>query len=766
MRSCLNRWKVEFQMKKIVCTLFSVLFFAVFSLSFAQDLARSGPAATWQVQKYDLDVTVLADASRTLSVKAILNVKNVSGQPATTLTLRITPSAEISAVRINDSSIDFSKAQEKAGAVGILQRVAIRLPSAASGAVINASVEYKIKLTENSAVGSITPSSTVFLPLSFWYPTPNSWFFPKGADAAPVRIRVNVPAGQSVISSGVETAGALDQKLNVQPFFLTGSWEIKNEGGVSVYSPVGSGPDGQKRAAELAALLLEAKTFVSGILGNGPDVHLRIVAARRGAGFAGGGTIIVDEGVFRRSRIDSLTAMNIAEAAAKLWLGNTVSVNGDGFGALSEGLSRYIATRFIESKYGKDVADIERLRQRVAYASVSKRDAPIALVSPLDEYYYPVVANKGAMAWRLIAGRVGIGEFGKIVRGQMLDGNLTLAELRTAFSPHKHLVDYLFDQVTDMNLQVGLPQVTGTETKSALRNTGSIDATVDVVATTQNGEKLRTSTTIKATSYGEVVFRTAEKIVRVEVDTENLFPQTDYSDDIQPRDSDDSDPVLAAKRPFDKQDFTSAERVSRNLLRDNPRLDDLRVIHARSLLALNRNVEAEKEFRAVLNEGLPTSRSLAWANVGLAETASRANQREAALKFVEAAIAADAEYGTSLAARNIRNRLGAASTIDPEVKSFFADFDKAASSNRKADVDALVMTGEVTRFAGGVSGSTESWQTQIKQVDRIDANTLLVEANMNIRLLNKDPETGLAVYRLTKVGNAWKLAAVEMFEVR
>ena len=104
--------------------------------------------------------------------------------------------------------------------------------------------------------------------------------------------------------------------------------------------------------------------------------------------------------------------------------------------------------------------------------------------------------------------------------------------------------------------------------------------------------------------------------------------------------------------------------------------------------------------------------------------------------------------------------------IDPEIKSFFAEFDKAASSNRKAEVDSRVIPGEVTRFAGGVSGSTESWRTQVKQVDRVDANTLLVEAEMNIKLLNKDPETGLAVYRLVKVGNSWKLAGVEMFEVR
>jgi hypothetical protein len=76
------------------------------------------------------------------------------------------------------------------------------------------------------------------------------------------------------------------------------------------------------------------------------------------------------------------------------------------------------------------------------------------------------------------------------------------------------------------------------------------------------------------------------------------------------------------------------------------------------------------------------------------------------------------------------------------------------------------MPGEVARFAGGIAGSTEQWQTQVRAVDRIDANTVLVEANMNIKLLNKEPETGLAVYRLVKVGNGWKLAAVDMFEVR
>ena len=728
--------------------------------------AQSGASATWRVQKYDINATLPQDRVRSVGVTARLSLKNVSSGPAGTLTLRISPSAEVTGVKINESVADFSKTEEKINAGTSLQRIAIRFGSIAPGSLVTATVEYKLNIKDNSAVSSFSPNGGQFLPLSFWYPTPNSWFFTRGADAAPVRLNVTAGSGLSFVSSGTETAGAFEQKLNGQPFFVAGNWDVVNLGGVSVYLPKGTGADGQKRAAELASLMSEAKTFVTGILGNAPDVPLRIVANRRGAGYGSGGTLIVDEALFRRSKVDSLTAMNIAEAVTKMWLGNAVSVTGDGYGVVSEGLSRYIATQFLESKFGKDVADIERLRQRNAYAAVSKRDAPMNTVSPIDDFYYPEVANKGAMVWRIIAKRVGQTEFSSTIKANMLDGDLTLTELRASFSAQKELLDYFFDQVTDMNLLAGLPQSNGAETKVNLRNTGATDVTVDVVGTTASGERITASTTIKATSYGEVAFKSANKIVRVEIDADKLYPQTEYSDDIAPREASDSDPLLSAKRDFDKQDYAKAEMTARTLLGGLPRFDDLRVLLGRALLAQGKTAEAEKEFRAVLDEKLPTARSLAWANIGLAEVASKSNQTAAAFKFAGTAIAADADFGASLAARNLRNKLGYASPGDPGVKTFFADFDKAASSNRKADVDAMVLSGEVSKFASGVAGSTEQWQTQIVQIDQLDANTVLVETNMTVKLLNSPAGTGTAVYRLIKVGGTWKLSAVDMFEVR
>jgi len=752
-------------MKTKYFAIITIFVLALFSSSNSQDVSRT--SATWQVKKYDLDVTLPQDEkSRSVSVKAILGLKNVSGKPASTLTLRISTAADVSSVKINDLTADFVKSEEKINSSLSLQRIATRPSSIAPDAQVYVTVEYKINVKENSALNSISPLSAQFLPLSYWYPTPNSWFFSQGPDTAQVRIKVNPNIGRTIISSGTESVGAYEQKLNGLPFFVSGNWESFDQNGVSVFIPKGSGTDSQKRAAELASLMSDARSFVAGVLGKSSDTPLRIIASRRGAGFGSGGTVIVDEAVFRRSKIDSQTAMSIAESVTKLWIGSAVSVTGDGYGVVTEGLTRYIATQFIESKYGKDVADIERLRQRNSYAAVSGRDAPMSRVSPLDDYYYPEVANKGSMAWRILARRVGATEFNNILRSSMQDGNLNLAELRAAFSPQKELLDYLFDQVTDMNLQVGLPQVSGTEVRSALRNTGAIDVTVDVTATTQSGEKIIAPTTIKATSYGEVAFKTNEKVIRIEVDSEKLYPQSEYSDDIAPKEASDSDTLLAAKRYFDKQDFVNAEGSAKKSLRDLPRFDDLRILLGRSLLAQNKNTEAEKEFRAVLDEKLPTARSLAWANVGLADITSRSNQKNVALKYVEVAIIADADYGASLAARNIRNKLGIISAIDPTIKAFFGDFDKAATSNRKADIDALVIPGDVNRFAGGVSGSTEQWQTQSRHVDRIDANTVLVEADMTVKLLNKNIETGMAVYRLTRNGNNWKLSAVDMFEVR
>ncbi|HEY0428450.1 MAG TPA: tetratricopeptide repeat protein [Pyrinomonadaceae bacterium] len=760
-------------------TRFSLIFtFFLFTFAFSV-FAQSDTISsrTWQVQKYDITATLpQAETDRYLTVKAVLNLKNVSPGAASSLTLRISDKAEISAVKINGNAADFRKSEEKVSGSLSLQRANFILPSTQPGQTVSVEVNYKLKTDENSGLSAISPAGSQFLPLSFWYPTPNSWYFARGADFAPVSMQINYLNGESAVSSGkigtdFESAKSLtltayEQKLNVQPFFVTGNWDKVSANGATVYLPKGAGADEQKRANELASLASEAKSFVGTLLGAAPDASLQIVSVKRGAGFSSGGTILIDEGTFRRQKIDSQTAMTVAESIAKMWIGNAAQIDGDGYGAISEGLPRFIATQFIEQKYGRDMADIERLRQRSAYSAVVKRDSPLSVVSPLDDYHYSVTANKGAMVWRLLAKKIGQEEFLNVLRAAIKDGNLNLNELREAFPSQKDFLDYALGQVTDTNLLIGLPQQNGAETKIALRNTGSIDATVNILATTVGGDKLTAQATIPAKSFGEVTFKNPSKIVRAEIDSDKFYPQTDYSDDVAPREFTESDPLLAIKRSFDKQDFAGAEKNALAILKTMPHFDDARIFLARALLAEGKTADAEKEFRAVLEEKLPTSRSLAWANVGLGEINLKAGQKTQAATFFEEAVKADAEYGATLAARQGRNNAGSAAAIDESIKAFFAQFDKAAISGRKSDIDAMIVTGEIPRFSTGIGGQAQQWETKILQVDKYDGDGALVEANMNIKLLNKNEESGVAIFRLAKIGGVWKLSGVEMFEVR
>jgi len=744
--------------------IFAFLLFTFAFNTFAQDETRI--SKTWIVQKYDLSVTLpTAENERSINVKANFDVKNAGNSPATSLTLRIAPNAEVSAVTLNGTTADFAKGEENIGS-GTLQRIRLRTPSVAPNTNLAVSVSYKLNVKENSGLSTISPSGSQFLPFSFWYPTPNSWYFARGADFAPTKIQVNSVNGNTTVASGVEANGVFDQKLSSQPFFLTGSWDSANVNGVSVYLPKGADAEAQKRGNELANLAAEAKTFTANLLGAFSDSPIRIVAVRRGGGFSLGGTILLDESVFNRQKLDSQTVLTIAEAVAKIKLGNEVQTNGDGYGVIREGLTRYIATQFIENKFGKDVADMERLRQRTAYAAVVRRDAPLSIVSPLDDYYFTSNANKGAMIWRLLVKRLGQEEVFNNIKTSMKDGSLELSELRAGFASQKDFLDAELDQITEMDLLVGLPQIVGSDTKVALRNTGAFDVTVNITATTANGEKSSAQSTIPAKSFGEVIFKTPNKIVRAEIDADKFYPQTDYANDIAPKVIDESDSLLYVKKAFDKQDFAIAEKNARIVLQIAPLHDDVRVLLARSLLAQSKNAEAEKEFRAVLDEKLPSARSLAWANVGLGEISAKSGQSAAALRFYDEAVKTNGEYGATLAARQGRNKLNNGSAIEESVKNYFAQFDKTAVSNRKAEIEAIVSSGEVSKFAASLSGQTEQWQTQILKVDKIDANNVWVEANLTIKLLNREPESGTAVYRLTKIGNNWKLSGVEIFEVR
>src|SRR5215213_7818191 len=191
---------------------FSAIIFAFILFTFSAFAQTDNRASkTWEVQKYDLTATLpTVETDRFLNVRAVLNLRNASASPASSLTLRISPAAEVSGVKANGATADFSKGEEKVGS-GTLQRIILRGVSAPAGGNLAVEVTYKLKVDVNSGLSALSPVGSQFLPLSFWYPTPNSWFFARGADFAPIRLQVTAPTGQQVITTGVGETNTFEQ---------------------------------------------------------------------------------------------------------------------------------------------------------------------------------------------------------------------------------------------------------------------------------------------------------------------------------------------------------------------------------------------------------------------------------------------------------------------------------------------------------------------------------------------------------------------------
>jgi Tfp pilus assembly protein PilF len=469
----------------------------------------------------------------------------------------------------------------------------------------------------------------------------------------------------------------------------------------------------------------------------------------------------------------------VAETVARLWVSGQTPVRGEGAGVLRDALVRFLATQFLEKQFGKDAVQSEMYRERIGYAAVAQRDGPLARASQLDSTYFASVPNRGAMFWRLVDRKLGHAVFMEVLKSALDSAKtaqtvLTLAGLREAFATRggeslKSLMDQQLDQVVDTDLMVGVPQQRGADWVSALRNIGSIDVNVTVAGTTERGEVVTAEATVPAKNFGEAVFKTPPaKIVRVEVDPEKFYPQMDYGNDVVPRAKDLPDALNEATLQLGAQDFVKAEATARGMLNTAPRFQEARILLARALLGQNKIDEAEKLFRSALEEALPFTATLAWANIGLGEIAMKRNQAAEAAKRFNDAVIASRDYPSSLAARLARIRAEAAANnapaVDPAVQAFVTQLSQAVVSNKKAELESKIVSGELVKFINASIG-TELWETKVVRTEQLNAD--LIAADVQIRL-NKlgTVGSGTAVLLLTRTPGGLKLSGIDLFEVR
>jgi len=765
-------------MKIAKCKLIAGLVCLQLSLSIAapaQDEAR----AAWQATSFDITVSN-AGTDRALSARAIVTLRNVGRGAGSTLSLRLNPKVEVKSVTIGSANATYQSRPESRGNA---QRLTLNLPTPIpANESVTATLDYRFPVTDNTGLASLSPIGSQFLPQSMWYPLANNAFAVRGADYSPFRLTI---IGGGALSSGVDkSAGGnsiFEQSLNAQPFFVTGNWDRVDGGpsakGITAFVAKGGGADEQKQAEALIALTGDARAFFASIFGSNPDLPLRLISVTRGGGFDDGGTILLGEGSFRRKKIDAMTAMSIAEAVARVWIGSDVPVRGEGHGVIREGLTRFLATLFIEKQFGAQAADAERARQRVAYAAIAKRDSPLSRTTPVDPTYFNSIANKGAIVWRLVDHLLGRDAFVAALRAVLASAKtdtdgFSLQKFRAALAERgsnsmKALLDQELDQVTDMDLMAGLPQQQAGQWTAALRNLGSLEAVVNVAGTTSSAQQFSTQATIPPHDFGQAIFKTTAALTKVEVDPEKFYPQLDYANDVAPRVPEVAESLAEATRLFGAQEFAKSESLARQLLTVSPNLQDARITLGRALLAQNKNDEAEKEFKQLLNERLPTPAALAWASIGLGEIAMRRGQAADASRNFTDAIRADAEYSATLNARAERIRAdGSTAPIDESAKRFINQLDGAIRSGRQAEIAPLITPGELAKFVHQIVGTQpEAWQTRVLRTEVLDANRIAVDVALATKQLGVE-HSGTAVYVLARVNGNLKLNAIELFEVR
>ncbi len=764
-------------MQRTRAVFLTIILLLVFSSAVA---AQEEARAAWQITRFDINANAQL-AQRALAATAVLNATNVGRGIGSSFTFRIHAKAAIKSVTVGGASANFRTVNESYGG---LQRVTVTLPAAvAPDAAVVLNISYTLPVESNTGLAAISSAGSQFLPMSFWYPAPGTPYTAKGADTAPVRLVVN---GTGVISSGLQKSDAsgavvYENALNGQPFFLQGDWEqiagSADNKNISAFVTRGSPAEDRKRADALIALASNARAFYAGLLGPAPEIPVRLVAVRRGAGFDDSGTVLLEPGAFRRSQVDSTTALLISEAIARLWIGAQTPVRAEGGAVLREGLVRFLATRFIEKQFGHGAAEAEQMHERLAYSAVVLREAPLSKVTSLDPTYFSTVPNKGAMVWRLVEQRLGHAAFIGIIREMLAPGKvsgLTLSAMRDVIvqrggAPLKTLLDHLLDQATDVDLLIGLPQQRGNESVSALRNLGTIDVVTTARATTASGEQISVDVTVPARNFGEAVFKTSARVMRVEIDPDKLYPQLDYSNDTMPRAPDVRDALAEATRLLGTQDFVKAEVAARAILANTPQVQEASIVLGRALLAQNRVAEAEKLFRSLLAQPLPTPAAIAWANIGLGEISLKQGQAaEAASRFNDA-VRADAEYASSLAARSGRIRAETAANtlpVDPAIRTFIGQLDQAIASGKKVELEPRVVSGELVRFISGVVGTQpEFWRTKVLRTEQWDADLFAADVSLETRELGKE-QSGTALYILSRNNGNWKLVGIDLFEVR
>jgi hypothetical protein len=789
-------------------------------------LALAIDASAQEVEVNRFNVTARVDvAASAVDVRASLNISNVAQSSKPKLYFRLTKLAKVTSATVNGGAAQVETADDRR-AITLNQIILTPGASIAGGATATVDISYRIEAPESTPLIHVYPGEVFLAPESVWVPMPSTLYTLYGPTTAPTTLTVtlsNAADGYRAASSGAARADGggttFDQQLNTLPLLVAGSFDqpvVAERAGIKIeiYTQPGISPSWTdpkagsgaltrtiaSRLSEEAGLVAE---YLTKALGPAPaGATFRVISSARAGNIVVPGALLLNEQVFRRDVVGITTVETLADALGHLWIDGRTRLRGQearpgpegGAGRkarspafIRDSIPRYLAALYVEERFGKKAGNDSFSRMRWGYTPVAQsgRDAELAVQTIFLPNYTVSVLTKGPLVLRLLGETLGreklIGAVRELISGPQTR-IVTAEDFRTSLlkagSPG---ADLLFtqwvDNITEPDVIVGapLPSDKAGVQRVNLRNMGTGEVAVKLVASTASGKQITSIVTVPSENITAAEIQTGEKITALALDPDKLLIQTNYDND--ERDGDWKSTKASAQTlynqsvvAFNKGQFPEAEAKLKEALVRDPSNPLILSWLARTLAAENKGDEAIAQANAALKDEPPNPPATAWARITLGQVLLARNQAAQAVEHLRRALVDAEETPAQFAVRELlvkaERAANAVPPVDEKVRAYITTLDSAIRQPDSDKLFTLIMRNNLKRFVQGITvARPNAWTTEILRADRIDANRTALDVRISAKAEGRD-QAGTAVLVLYRVPTGWMLEDVQMFEVK
>lgn len=784
------------------------LFCILLLAGFSQLVLAQQKDIDFEIRNYDIRTAVISE-NLNLDIHAKLRLLNLNGKELANsilvqpekprMTFFLHQKATLKAMSVNGTGVKFNATADR---YLPLLRVTTEITSSVAAAQeFDVEFDYSIPSSDRNTTMHLSESEGFALPTSFWFPIVHTPYADHGADTAPMRLSITTPKGVIAGPGNKSGDGSFEQPLAAQPYFFYGDFEVTNVTGpkgakIEIYSPRGVAETGKQQIQKLADETSRIIGFYSDYFDMPQMGPFRIVLTNaRNINYSDNGIVSVESSFLRRDTLDLGTVELVAGAAAKSFIDGRVLLRGRATGFFRDGLPVFLAAQYLGQRFGDAQRTAAFERYRRSYEPIARgTDIPLLQLSPYDRTYTTVMYNKGGLIWRLFEQKLGKTNFDgfikslfdrrrvdvvtavewkgkplcRLARCLNLKSEIMLAAGSNS-AVMKDLVSQWIETLIVPDLAVGQPQDTPAGVEATVTNFGSGEVMADVIAVTQSGETINKQVLVKGGEFGSVTYPAGTKIAKIEVDPLKLFPQKDYSNDVFPRKAAVNELYGQASLAYGKKDYATAEAKLREAISLGGNVPSWLALLGRVLVAAGKTQEASQAFATALKAEPFTIQAYGWSNLGLGEIALQAGRNAEAIKYLSLAAAADLDPASVFTAHDGIAKAQKATgqfRIPEDVKSFCKQMDDAMLAGTSEAVAPFVERGNLREFVKKVTGNKPSvWTTDILSAEVIDANHVIVDANLKVKILLKEG-SGRVIYILTRAEGKLKLSEVPVFEVR